>query len=376
MEQNDETRERLQELRDGIKSRLNYRSFYLRYLTNDARQSGARLQSLCPIPSHEHSGKGSPSLSVDLQRGLFHCFSRDEGGDAISFYELMHGVSFSRAVREIARELGISTRDSSEPHSLALYSAPDAPETDSVEPLSTERMHAVCEAFLKICRGENQLEGLNYLARRGIDAATVMRAGIVYFPRRAYRRVMRQMLDMFAPDELQQSGLFNNRSHLTFYRHRLLFPFYVERRAIYLQARTTAAGVEPRWHNMRGGVPSLYNVDALESLASDTVVYLVEGFTDTLTLLAHGFVAVGLVGAGGMREEWLAPLGRFRIVVALDPDKAGRRASLRYGEMFAARGMTLASVELPTDVNDFFRHHPTAALELALMTEAALESRC
>jgi hypothetical protein len=72
---------------------------------------------------------------------------------------------------------------------------------------------------------------------------------------------MRKMQDAFPLEELQRGGLFNARAHLTFYRHRLLFPFRVEGRAIYVQARTTAAGVEPRWHNMRGVVPSLYNVD-------------------------------------------------------------------------------------------------------------------
>jgi DNA primase len=152
-----------------------------------------------------------------------------------------------------------------------------------------------------------------------------------------------------------------------------LFPFYMERRAVYLQARTTAAGVEPRWHNMRGGVPALYNVDALEGLASGSVVYLVEGFTDTLTLAAYGFAAVGLVGAGGLKAEWLAPLGRFRVVAALDPDAAGRRAAARYEELFASRGLRLSSINLPCDVNDFFRQHPSAALEFTLLTEAALE---
>jgi DNA primase len=186
---------------------------------------------------------------------------------------------------------------------------------------------------------------------------------------------MRQMLDGFALEELQQSGLFNARAHLTFYRHRLLFPFYVEGQPVYLQARTTASGVEPRWHNMRGGVPSLYNADALAQQLSGEVVYLVEGFTDTLTLLAHRFTAVGLVGAGGFREEWLAPLARFRVVAALDADAAGLRATLRYQEMFRARGIELARLELPSDVNDFFRNRPSAALEFALMTEAALEEK-
>jgi len=100
-------RERLTALRAEIKRVIDYRSFYLHYCPN-AHLSGGRLQTLCPIPAHAHSGTGHPSLSVDLTRGLFHCFSRDEGGDAIRFYELMHEVKFSRAVLELARELGAS----------------------------------------------------------------------------------------------------------------------------------------------------------------------------------------------------------------------------------------------------------------------------
>jgi DNA primase catalytic core len=372
MEQKERNLKRLRELSEEIKSRIDYRSFYLRYCL-DARTSGARIQSLCPIPTHSHSGKGHPSLSVDLQRGLFHCFSRDEGGDAIRFYELMRGVSFSQAIREMASELGVGM--TAQP-SLAFRAAPDreALEQQEAEPLNVERMTAICERFLEACRREEQTEGMSYLARRGIDASTMLRAGLTYFPRRAYRRVMRRMLDAFALDELQQSGLFNAQAHLTFYRHRLLFPFYVEDRAVYLQARTTASGVEPRWHNMRGGVPTLYNVDALNRLPSGKVVYLVEGFTDTLTLAAHGFTAVGLVGAGGFKEEWLAPLARFRVVAALDGDAAGTRAAVRYQEMFAERGLQLAQLNLPSDVNDFFQHTPSAPLEFALLTEAAIET--
>jgi DNA primase len=369
MEQSSGNRRLLRELCEEIKNRIDYHSFYLRYC-QEVRASGLRFRTQCPIPTHAHSGKGNPSLSIDLRRGLFHCFSRDEGGDAIRFYELMHGVSFVRAVREMTRELGLSATGQ---HSLNFQEVSETEANE--EPLTPARMCAVCEAFLEACRREEQTEGANYLARRGIDAKTMKRAGVVYFPRRAYRRVMRSMLDGFALDELQRSGLFNSEAHLTFYRHRLLFPFYVEGRAVYLQARTTASGIEPRWHNMRGGVPSLYNVDALANLVSGRIVYLVEGFTDTLTLSAHGFTAVGIVGAGGLKEEWLAPLARFRVVAALDGDAAGERAAQHYRRMFAERGVPLACLKLASDVNDFFRHHPTAPLEFALMTETAIEEQ-
>src|SRR5919107_2509455 len=150
------TAEQLRELRDEIKRRIDYRTFYLRYCP-EARSAGARLQGLCPIPAHGHSGKGHPSLSVDLQHGLFNCFSRDEGGDAITFYELMHGVTFARAVRELARELGLDGRKGRRP-SLAAASAPDASEAEgeSFEPLDAGQTAAVCARFLDICRAEDQ----------------------------------------------------------------------------------------------------------------------------------------------------------------------------------------------------------------------------
>lgn len=366
------TREELRELSEEIKRRADYRVLFMRYCSSSARVSRGTLRSRCPLISHNHSGKGAPSFSVDLRQGLFHCFSRDEGGDVIRFYELMNGVTFGRAVFELAKELGIST---DKPRTESVQTHQTITEEKEEEPLKRERMIAICESFLKACRVEEQTEGINYLERRGISRGVIKRAGIVYFPRRSYHRVMRRMMDEFGIEDLQQSGLFNEQGNLTFYLHRLIFPFFVERRVVYLQARTTASGIEPRWHNLRGNVPSLYNIDSLSKLKSGAVVYLVEGFTDTLTLLTHRFNAVGIVGAGGFKEEWIARLGRFQVVSALDADEAGQHSTKIYKEIFASRGMNLASVILPSDVNDFFRGNPSAAIEFQLLTDEILSGK-
>lgn len=355
---------------DEIKRRLDHKSFYLHYCP-EAQISGEHLKANCPIPEHHHSGNGKPGLSVDLRRGLYHCFSRHDGGDAIRFYEQVHGVSFVQAVREICRaHLGVGDR----PAEIFVAAGQTEDASGAVdESLAPELQSAICAAFLKVCAEENQLEGETYLARRGINRKTMRRAGVVYFPRAAYRRIMRKLSERFSLDDLQLCGLFNEHGHLTFYRHRLVFPFHVEKRPVYLQARTTVSGIEPRWFNMRGTVPALYNVDCLASLQSDEIVYLVEGFTDTLTLMAHNFPALGLVGAGGFKAEWLSQLTRFRVVMALDGDAAGKRAAKAYQQFFSTHDVALARLNLATDVNDFFRHHPTAALEFSLLTEAALE---
>lgn len=376
----EKSRERLRLLCEEIKSVIDYQTFYANY-AKGTRISGGRLQGLCPIPSHTHSGTGQPGFSVDLARGLFHCFSRDEGGDVFRFYQLMHGVSFSRAVRELAAQLGVNSNPRRhEQIPLRVRAAPDVESDEAnsdAEPLDPIQTADICTEFLRFCSCEDQTEGHSYLLRRGISEDVVERARIVYFPRQAYSRVMRLMTKAFDLTPLRRSGLFNQREHLTFYRHRLLFPFHERAngsRAIYLQARTTAPGVHPRWHNMRGAVPSLYNANALANLPDNSILYLVEGFTDTLTLIAHNFAAVGLVGAGGLRADWIGELARLRVVSLLDPDAAGQRATARYVEMFAKRGMRLSRVVLPLDINDYFRARPSAALELALLTEAALET--
>jgi DNA primase len=353
-----------------IKSRVDYPRAFLQHFPG-ARVRNNRIQVICPIPSHGHSGRGNPGLSIDLQRGLFHCFSRNEGGDLIRFYELMNGISFPQAVRRLAEDVGISPLDTSIEQDLF----PEVHECASAfqSPAELRVALSVYDSFVRACRREDQSEGIQYLAARGISLRTFVDAGITYFPRSAYRRIMGEMKRLFTRAELKQSGLFNEENRLTFYRHRLIFPFYSEGLVVYLQARTTLPGFEPRWHNLRGSVPSLYNVDLLSRLESRAVVYLVEGFTDTLTLMSHRFNAVGIVGAGGLKEEWLPLLGRFKVVALLDNDHAGNANTARYQELFAQRRLTLARVRLNTDVNEYFSTNPAAGLELELMTETALE---
>jgi DNA primase len=354
-----------------VSARLNYHLFYLRYLPG-AKVVNSRIHTACPIPSHQHTGKGTRALSVDLKRGLFHCFSRDEGGDAFRFYELIHETDFVQAVRSLAVEVGVSfnANDSTVMDGLTR----DLEAIVVAEPSRNSDFVNLFEIFLGLCRKEDQSEGFNYLFCRGINRETIEAARVAYFPRSSYRTVMQKLAAISTLDQLQASGLFNEGGRLTFYRHRLLFPFMLDGRVVYLQARATERDVAHRWHNLRGAVPALYNVDILSELSSGSTVYLVEGFTDTLTLMANNFMAVGIVGAGGFREEWLPVLGRFRVVTVLDGDQAGQNAANRYQALFASRGIRLARIKLQGDVNDFFCNNPTAPVEFALLTEAAIEA--
>ncbi|MEJ7710317.1 MAG: CHC2 zinc finger domain-containing protein [Pyrinomonadaceae bacterium] len=168
---------------EEIKRRLDHKSFFLRYCP-EAQITAFRLKSRCPIPAHQHSGSGKESLSVDLNRGLYHCFSRAEGGDAIRFFEQMHGVSFARAVSMMAADVGLKrTRTSS----LSQKAAPDSDHREQIETkkdaTGAPRLSSICAKFLEVCRTEDQTEGENYLVRRGISVAVAGRLNVAYFPR-------------------------------------------------------------------------------------------------------------------------------------------------------------------------------------------------
>jgi hypothetical protein len=63
---------------------------------------GTNDMAICPFhPDND------PSLSVDLDRGLYHCFGCEAGGDSIDFVERHRSLDFVEACRWIANVVGI-----------------------------------------------------------------------------------------------------------------------------------------------------------------------------------------------------------------------------------------------------------------------------
>jgi archaellum biogenesis ATPase FlaH len=80
----------------------NIKSFYESELSVNWNGKNQGM-ALCPF--HQDS---KPSLSVDTQTGLFHCFGCEAKGDPIDFFMKRFNLSFPEAVRQIAEKVGIS----------------------------------------------------------------------------------------------------------------------------------------------------------------------------------------------------------------------------------------------------------------------------
>ena len=65
--------------------------------------SAASVMAMCPF----HPNSDTPAMSVDGERGLYHCFGCGASGDALTFVQQTQGVGFRESLDLLARRAGV-----------------------------------------------------------------------------------------------------------------------------------------------------------------------------------------------------------------------------------------------------------------------------
>jgi 5S rRNA maturation endonuclease (ribonuclease M5) len=89
-----------------ILDRTNKEDFYKNLLPSLKVNGKKEALGLCPVHGDTH-----PSLSVNLETGLFRCFSCNFKGDMFTFYQRVKGVDFPTALQEIGKMAGVVKLD-------------------------------------------------------------------------------------------------------------------------------------------------------------------------------------------------------------------------------------------------------------------------
>src|SRR6185295_4294893 len=66
-------------------------------------RSGGNLRARCPFHAER-----TPSFFVSPDRGTYHCFGCNVGGDIFSFVEQIEGLDFKGAMKVLAEKAGVS----------------------------------------------------------------------------------------------------------------------------------------------------------------------------------------------------------------------------------------------------------------------------
>jgi DNA primase len=236
------------------------------------------------------------------------------------------------------------------------------PEPEEPPLVSEDEHKKIILSFLKRLSPVDNTPAAKWLARRRIYKPVWDKMLLRTITN--YEEVNNSLKADFGEEVLKYVGLFNEKGHLRYYKHPLIFPYLdTKRRAFYFQSRAIDNTVVPKELNLRGTVPYPYNMSALDNKPG--WVYLCEGVVDTLTFLGQKINAVGIPGVRSFKVEWLNLFKSKNVVLCLDHDEAGRSGMEYIGNLFTQAGIHNVILgegmeNLPTamkegeDINDWF----------------------
>lgn len=314
------------------------------------KRAGTTWKGLCPF----HQEK-TPSFTVNPERGLYKCFGCGEGGDVFSFVMKTQNLTFAEALRELARRAGVE---------LEADRGPGASVRDAVLDLNA-RAAAFYAAELASPRGQ---EARAYLGRRGLGDAEREAFGLGLAPA-SWDGFLSRLSPRPPKDLLEVCGLFRKNERGGFYdafRDRIVFPIHdASGRVIAFGARLWRTDEGPKYINspetpvyVKGR--HLYGLHrAKEAIKREGKAVLVEGYTDVIIAHKHGFANVVAALGTALTLEQVTALGRLapQVVLAYDPDAAGRKATERGIDIALDRGLSVRIAVLAGDAD------PADALE-------------
>ena len=293
------------------------------------KKSGREWKACCPF----HNEK-TPSFWVSPDKQFYHCFGCGKHGTVLGFLMDHDHLAFPEAVEELAGRLGLEVPREGGPEG-------GAPRAD--EPLY-ELMARVARFYVDNLAREARAR--DYLAKRGLSAATLERFQIGYAPNSWNETLKRFGADDTQRRRLLETGLIIERErgqaqlserHYDRFRDRIMFPIRDTRgRVIAFGGRIIDAG-EPKYLNSPETVLfhkgrelyGLYETRRARSNLKRLVV--VEGYMDAVRLHQDGIdYAVATLGTATTAEHFrrifrLVP----EVVFAFDGDRAGRTAAWR-----------------------------------------------
>lgn len=226
---------------------------YFREELGELVRRGSRWFARCPFHADN-----DPSLSLDLDKGLFHCFACDAGGGVIEFHMRRYGLDFKETLAELARRAGLYRQSSGQDLGRKFV---------SLTLTEFSRTKKLPEDFLR---------------QHGVaEIATVHGTTCLHFPYYDSRKNLKAV-------RLRYGG--KSRDQVKFL-----------------------------WR--KGDKARLYGVWRLGEFKAGGWVLLVEGESDTLTCWYHGVPALGLPGKENYATlRQVKPLQEMEVYLWQEPD--------------------------------------------------------
>lgn len=327
------------------------------------RKSGANYKGLCPF----HDEK-TPSFHVSPSRGICHCFGCGKGGNAVGFIMEHEQMTYPEALRWLAAKYHIEIQER------------ELSDEEKKEQSERESMFIINEwasgYFEDILHNnvDGVAVGMQYFRSRGFrdDIIRKFRLGFDLNNRSALASAA--ISKGYNQDFLVKTGLCYKTERgelIDRFAGRVIFPWVgISGKTVGFGGRlldSRTKGVNQKYVNSPDS--DIYHKDrelygiyqAKKSIAKEDRVYMVEGYTDVISMHQCGIENVVANSGTALSMHQIHMLHRFtsNITLLYDGDEAGIHAALRGTDMLLSEGMNLKVLLLPDgdDPDSFARKH-------------------
>ena len=308
----------MNDLKEEIKSRLSVEDVVGQYI--ELKRAGRNLKGRSPWGVDK-----TPSFMVSPEKGIWHDFSANKGGDIFTFVMEVEGISFKEALEKLAARAGVD---------ISKYHGGD-PAVARKKSRAHDALNLAAK-YYQACLVRNREVCEYVFYKRNLNRKTVAEFKIGYSP--ASGKALIEVLQKrgFKLDELEAAGLLNQYKKDLF-RDRMMVPFIdTSGNIIGFTARILKKG-EPKYlntpetllFNKSRFVFGLYQ--AKETIRREGYVVIVEGNMDVISSHQAGVKSAVATSGTAMTEQHLKMLSNLTsdIRLAYDGDAAGVNATER-----------------------------------------------
>ena len=349
---------------DEIKARLDIVEVVSE--TVKLRRSGRSYTGFCPF----HSNTKTPAFAVFPDSGTWRCFGQcNEGGDIFKFVMKREGWDFAEALKYLAQKAGVIL----EPLTPERKERED--EFELLRDLLDQSVKFYQSQLLKTPAGK---QALDYLLKRGITRESIEKFELGYAPD-SYEALLGHLGGLgYAQEKMLEAGLLNERDsggYYDKYRNRIMFPIRdATGKMAGFGARILDPNDVPKFLNspqtpLFNKSRLLYGLNlAKKHIREADRVVIVEGYLDVIALHQSGYANCVSPMGTAINEDQLRYLKKYtrRIVLALDADAAGEKATLRGVEI--ARQALDRETELTYDPRGLLKHEARLQADVRVTT--------
>ena len=314
-----------------IKERLTIFDVVAPYV--ELQKAGKNYKGRSPFTNEK-----TPSFYVSPDRGMYYCFSSNQGGDIFTFVEKMEGVDFKGALKILADKAGI-----------------ELVAEDPKKRTERETQYALIEEATQFffTEGTNTEVAHEYILGRGVEGKTIHAWRIGFAPD-AWRSLKEYLLGKgYSETEILKAGLIKKtdeaKESYDVFRNRIMFPISdTSGRVVAFSGRTLSKDADtPKYVNspetelfVKSDTLFGYNV-AKQGIRQYDFSLLVEGQFDLVLAHQAGYTNAVAVSGTALTPHHIDLLERLshRAVLALDSDRAGIAAMKRAADLMLRRAM-------------------------------------